>query len=790
MSAAILLGDLTLIASEQEFAGALALQPLVRAERARTVFDLMRTEVTVGQYLDVLAQALPWGDDPAADEARAREVIRAKAARYSVEHPIVLGAALADADEEELQGCRTLGLPLGEAFQLRDDLLGVFGDPRTTGKPSGDDLREGKRTVLTARAVARARAVSDETTVELLRTRLGDRALTDADVVVLATAIRDTGAPDDVEELIDDLAGRAFALMDRAAVGRAGPQPADRARPRRGRPARLSRLRRSAGRRAPSELRGRPAPDLGLAAHAQGLDRCARQGVVGREEPLDRCLVGEPGVREDCQRPLQRGEDRPGLVRVGRRRLRRVGQVPGHEEGRGDDEDAGVAAPDADDAALLHDPAHLRGVEAEPVGNIRDGEPLVDQLAEGLFEIVHPTRVRIRELHPGNSSERFPHLEYSDTFEFRHISNTGNIRSLPHHEVGTMSLHNITARSVATGTGATLALAVVGVTAAAGAAHADDSYTVRTGDTVSHIATRSGTTVAAIVRANSLADVSRIRIGQVLTIPTASSAATPRRAVRAAATYTVVPGDTVGRIAAKHGTTVAAVVAANGLDSRAFIRIGQTLSVPGAVGPAAAAPAPAAVAQAAGSVSYTVRSGDTVTAIAAKHGATVAAVVAANGLDSRAFIRIGQTLTVPVPASAASVGNTFAGRTYADSVVAAANANLAALRSSPTPSKADMQAKIAATARALGVDPALAQAVAFQESGFNHAVVSPANAIGTMQVIPSSGTVGLGPGGPPAQPGEPGRQRDRGRRHPARARRRRTGPARPRSPATTRARPP
>ena len=85
----------------------------------------------------MLAQALPWGDDPAADEARAREVIRAKAARYSVEHPIVLGAALADADESELEACRTLGLPLGEAFQLRDDLLGVFGDPRTTGQARG-----------------------------------------------------------------------------------------------------------------------------------------------------------------------------------------------------------------------------------------------------------------------------------------------------------------------------------------------------------------------------------------------------------------------------------------------------------------------------------------------------------------------------------------------------------------------------------------------------------------------------------------------------------------------------
>jgi len=307
-----------------------------------------------------------------------------------------------------------------------------------------------------------------------------------------------------------------------------------------------------------------------------------------------------------------------------------------------------------------------------------------------------------------------------------------------------MSHQNATARRVATGTGATLALAVVGVTATAGAAHADDSYTVRSGDTVSHIASRTGSTVTAITRANALADASRIRIGQVLTIPTASSAAAPAPAAPApaAASYTVVSGDTVGRIAARHGTTVAAVVAANGLDARAFIRIGQTLAIPGAGGGVAAAPAPAAAAQAAGSVSHTVRTGDTVGAIATKHGTTVAAVVAANGLDARAMIRVGQTLTVPVAAAApaaATVGNTFAGRTYADSVVAAANANLATLRSTPAPSKADMQARIATTARSMGVDPALAQAIAFQESGFNHAVVSPANAIGAMQVIPTSG---------------------------------------------------
>jgi soluble lytic murein transglycosylase-like protein len=138
-----------------------------------------------------------------------------------------------------------------------------------------------------------------------------------------------------------------------------------------------------------------------------------------------------------------------------------------------------------------------------------------------------------------------------------------------------------------------------------------------------------------------------------------------------------------------------------------------------------------------------------VSAIAKKYGTTVAAIVSANGLDSRAFIRAGQTLTIPgattTTAAATTtttsnlVGNTFAGRTYAPAVVASANQNKAALLSMGVPSAAQMQEKVAATARAMGVDASLAQAIAFQESGFNHTAVSPANAIGTMQVIPSSG---------------------------------------------------
>jgi geranylgeranyl diphosphate synthase type I len=206
-SAAILLGDLALIASEREFARAVeGLSPSAQT-RTRDVFDRMRTEVTVGQYLDVLAQALPWGLDPRADEHRARSVIRAKSARYSVEHPVRLGAALAGADDDALDRCSAVGLPLGEAFQLRDDLLGVFGDPSVTGKPAGDDLREGKRTVLVARAMQGASA--DDRAV--VRTGLGRRDLSERDVEALRAAVSRSGAVEAVEDLIRTLADPALA---------------------------------------------------------------------------------------------------------------------------------------------------------------------------------------------------------------------------------------------------------------------------------------------------------------------------------------------------------------------------------------------------------------------------------------------------------------------------------------------------------------------------------------------------------------------------------------------------
>ncbi|WP_454729456.1 polyprenyl synthetase family protein [Cellulosimicrobium protaetiae] len=215
---AILLGDLALIASHRELGDALDDLPADVATRSRVVFGRMQTEVIVGQYLDVQAQVLPWGDDPAADEERARAVIRSKSARYSVEHPIALGAALAGADDAAVAATSAFGLPVGEAFQLRDDVLGVFGDARVTGKPAGDDLREGKRTVLVVRALAAATPAQRD----LLLTHLGDPDLDARTVEDLRAVLVKTGARDAVESLIDELTDRASAALAGAGLAEPG----------------------------------------------------------------------------------------------------------------------------------------------------------------------------------------------------------------------------------------------------------------------------------------------------------------------------------------------------------------------------------------------------------------------------------------------------------------------------------------------------------------------------------------------------------------------------------------
>ncbi|WP_332838994.1 polyprenyl synthetase family protein [Nocardia bovistercoris] len=204
-SVAILIGDLALAwADDMVHASGLDTAAIARFA---PVWANMRTEVLGGQLLDITGHA--GGDESVAAALR---INRYKTAAYTVERPLHLGAAIADADAELVAAYREYGTDIGIAFQLRDDLLGVFGDPEITGKPSGDDLREGKRTVLLAEALRRADA-TDPHAAKLLRTSLGTDL--DADEVErLRAVLTDLGAVDDVEHRIADLTERGLAALE------------------------------------------------------------------------------------------------------------------------------------------------------------------------------------------------------------------------------------------------------------------------------------------------------------------------------------------------------------------------------------------------------------------------------------------------------------------------------------------------------------------------------------------------------------------------------------------------
>jgi geranylgeranyl diphosphate synthase type I len=211
--AAILLGDLCLSwADEMLFRSGFDADAL---GRAKPVYDVMRTELMAGQYLDLLEQARA-----GASASRVLLVVRYKSAKYTIERPLHLGAALAGADESFLATLSAYGLPLGEAFQLRDDVLGVFGDPAETGKPAGDDLREGKRTLLVATAMERATPVQ----AAHMREGLGDPHLSAQAVEELRGIILDTGALAEVEAVIGARTEEALAV-----IGSAGLAPDARA---------------------------------------------------------------------------------------------------------------------------------------------------------------------------------------------------------------------------------------------------------------------------------------------------------------------------------------------------------------------------------------------------------------------------------------------------------------------------------------------------------------------------------------------------------------------------------
>jgi geranylgeranyl diphosphate synthase, type I len=211
MGAAILLGDLCLVWADELFMASGLDAPAVL--RAKPMYDEMRTELMCGQYMDLLEQAKGNGT-----LERLRQVLVYKSAKYTVERPLHLGAALAGAPAEAFRTYSAYGLTLGEAFQLRDDVLGVFGDPAQTGKPAGDDIREGKRTVLLATASGYA-TPGDQ---QILDRYLGDPGLDSGGIAQVRDVIVRTGALAEVERRIEELTALARTALQDGAV----PEPA------------------------------------------------------------------------------------------------------------------------------------------------------------------------------------------------------------------------------------------------------------------------------------------------------------------------------------------------------------------------------------------------------------------------------------------------------------------------------------------------------------------------------------------------------------------------------------
>ncbi|AHI00090.1 polyprenyl synthetase family protein [Kutzneria viridogrisea] len=205
-AAAVLLGDLALawaddMLRESGLSGA-------QLDRAAGPWRAMRTEMLAGQYLDVLTQARA----DSSPEAALR-VDRLKTAAYTVERPLHLGAALAGAGPELVDGLRRFGVDIGLAFQLRDDLLGVFGDPEVTGKPAGDDLREGKRTLLVSLGLTRAEQGGQHARARALREAIGRADLDEPGVDAVRELLVELGAVDAVEARIGELTERALATL-------------------------------------------------------------------------------------------------------------------------------------------------------------------------------------------------------------------------------------------------------------------------------------------------------------------------------------------------------------------------------------------------------------------------------------------------------------------------------------------------------------------------------------------------------------------------------------------------
>jgi LysM repeat protein len=275
-----------------------------------------------------------------------------------------------------------------------------------------------------------------------------------------------------------------------------------------------------------------------------------------------------------------------------------------------------------------------------------------------------------------------------------------------------------------------LVLAVLAASVFSGsAAAADRVVIVQPGDTLTGIALEQGVTLSQLVALNKIADPDRILAGQRLIIARDAPAAAPP--APAPASHQVAYGETLTGIAKRYGTTIAAIAALNKIADPSHIRAGQVLAIPGqaavAAPPAPPAPAPPAAAPPAPApASHRVAYGETLTGIAKHYGTTITSIAVANGIDNPSLIRAGQVLIIP------------GGSTTATNAGAATGA-MPATMATRVAQRDGARQLIVAEATAQGVPPALALAVAWQESGWQQGAISSAGAIGIMQLIPDSG---------------------------------------------------
>ncbi|MGM9385165.1 polyprenyl synthetase family protein [Streptomyces antibioticus] len=210
-AAAILAGDLALAWADDTVA-AVELEPAA-ARAVRELWSALRTEMVAGQYLDVRGQVAS-----APSVARAVRAACLKSALYSVERPLALGAALAGADGARRAALCSAGRCVGIAFQLRDDLVDVYGDPRRSGKPVGGDIRAGRPTALVAVARARAEAAGDRHALAVLRRSLGRADLSESGLAEVRDVLEATGARDTVEARIGRLVDRGLRHLESAGL--------------------------------------------------------------------------------------------------------------------------------------------------------------------------------------------------------------------------------------------------------------------------------------------------------------------------------------------------------------------------------------------------------------------------------------------------------------------------------------------------------------------------------------------------------------------------------------------